>query len=345
MRICQAMLARGFGGAERYFVDLSRELARRGHQVLAITHPSGMAVSALRGTAGLELATARSLGTWDPVVVRRLRRLLLEFRPAVVQAHLARAAHHTGKAVAGMHLPVVSKTHNYVNVRYYRHVDLFIPATHDQADYLAGQGIARPRMRVIPNFSVLPAAMPPPDRPDTILAMGRFVRKKGFQILLAALGELRRRGVTLPAVLLAGEGPLRRELQRLARRHGVEESVRWAGWQDDAAAFMDRGTLFVLPSLDEPFGIVLLEAMARGVPIVATLTQGPREILDPGSALLVPPDDSNALADAIAQSLSHPAAARDRAAHASRVYQSRYSAEAVVPQLESLYEELARSAQ
>jgi len=337
MRICQVMLARGFGGAERYFVDLSHELARRGHEVLAVCHPAGMARASLKPVPGLEIATLRPLGPWDPILPRRLRVLIADYRPAVVQAHLARAVHLAGKALANKQAPLLAKTHNYVNLKYYRGVDIFLPTTRDQAAYLARAGVAADRMQVIPNFSALPVAKVPADRPAAIVAMGRFVPKKGFAVLFAACAELRRRGVTLPPLLLAGDGALRGELQRAARDLGVDDIVQFAGWQQDPAAFLDRGTVFVLPSLDEPFGIAVLEAMARGLAVVATLTQGPREVLDADSAWLVPPNDSNALADALAESLSQPQVARTRAVHAAARFASLYSADVVVPQLLSIY--------
>ena len=287
--------------------------------------------------AGLEIAAVSSLGAWDPFVVRRLRSVIEDYQPDVAQAHLARAAHLVGKALKRSRLPLLTMTHNYVDPKYYRRVNMFLPATQDQAAYLRNNGIAEARMRIIPNFSTLPAATLSPDRPAAIVTMGRFVHKKGFQVLLAALGDLRRRGLALPPVLLGGDGPLRQELERTARQQGVEDVVRFVGWQTDPATFLDRGTLFVLPSLDEPFGIVVLEAMARGLPIIATATQGPREILDAASAILVPPGDSAALAQALTQCLSQPAAARDRARCASEYFRSRYAADIVVPQLLAVY--------
>jgi len=343
MRICHVMLAKGFGGAERYFVDLSQELARRGHHVLAICHPSGMARERLGRMAGLEIATVRSLGNWDPFTAGRLRALIEAFRPAVVQAHLARAAFHTGTALRDTQVPLLSMTHNYVNIKYYARVNKFLPATRDQAAYLRQCGITAERMQVVPNFSVLPAMTPPPDRPAALIALGRMVQKKGFHILLAALADLRRRDVPLPPVLIGGDGPLRKKLEQASLREGLGGVVRFAGWLTDPVAFLDQGTLFVLPSLDEPFGIVVLEAMARGLPIVATSTQGPREILDAASAILVPPGDSAALAEALMLVLAHPATARTRAACATDYFVSRYSADAVVPQLLAVYEGMPRN--
>jgi len=337
------MLAKGFGGAERYFVDLTMQLARRGHDVLAVCHPAGLAREHLQPTAGLEIATARSWGTWDPLVAGRLRAIFDAFRPAVVHVHLARAAHHAGAALRESPLPLLAKTHNYVNLKYYRRVNKFLPTTQDQAAYLRSRGIPAGRVQVVPNFCVLPALTPPSDRPAAIVALGRMVRKKGFHVLLEALAELHRRGIGLPPVLIGGDGPLRSQLEQVSLREGLGDVVRFVGWQFDPAVFMDQGTVFVLPSLDEPFGIVVLEAMARGLPIVATLTQGPREILDDASALLVPPGDSAALAVAIMQALTQPASAMARAACASEYYVSRYSADVVVPQLVAAYQGMLES--
>jgi glycosyltransferase involved in cell wall biosynthesis len=342
MRICQVMLAKGFGGAERYFVDLCRELAQRGHEVLAVCHPSGMALERLHGAA-VSIATVHSLGPWDPFAVRRLRTCIDGFRPAVIQAHLSRAAHLAGKALRNSQARLIAKTHNYVNLKYYHNVGMFLPTTRDQAKYLQQQGIAPERMQVIPNFSTLAPVMPPADRPPTLVAMGRFVHKKGFRVLLIALREMRRRNVPLPPVLLAGDGPLRAELEREVRHIGLGDVVQFVGWQLDPAAFLDRGTLFVLPSLDEPFGIAVLEAMARGLPIVATATQGPREILDGEIAALVPPGDSEALAAALIQSLTHPAESRARAMRALQRFQSSYTADVVVPQLLAVYDAVRES--
>lgn len=343
MRICQVMLAQGFGGAERYFVDLSMELARRGHEVLAVCHPSGMARSRLAQLPGLSIATVRSLGPRDPFAPRRLRRLVAGFRPAVVQAHLARGAQLAGRALARTGMPLLVKTHNYVDLKYYQHVTLFLPTTQDQAAYLAHHGVAPERMRIIPNFSSLATQEPDPARPAAIVALGRFVEKKGFDVLLRACADLQRRGITLPPLLLGGDGPLRGALERRARELGLGDVVQFPGWQADPAAFLDHGTLFVLPSLDEPFGIAVLEAMARGVPIIATRTQGPREVLDEVTALLVPPGDSAALAAALDDALAQPAAARERAALALARFRSLYAADAVVPQLLAAYADAQRS--
>src|SRR6202034_4671627 len=97
--------------------------------------------------------------------------------------------------------------------------------------------------------------------------------------------------------VLAGEGEEEGALRDLAREKGLGEELRFAGWVTDKQAFFDSIDLFCLPSHHEPFGIVLLEAMAQGLPVVATASEGPSEILEAGEpGVLVPTNDAGALA-------------------------------------------------
>jgi glycosyltransferase involved in cell wall biosynthesis len=348
VRIAQIMLAKGFGGAERSFVDLCAELLMRGHQVLAVCEARGAALPMLRALPGLDIVTVRVWGAWDPLARVAISRALRARRVEVVQCHLARAAHLGGAAARRLGLPTLAKTHNYVDLKYYRSIDCLVPTTRAQDVYLVEHGIPPDRVHRIPNFSRLPAtpaaghALATPAR---VLALGRLVEKKGFDVLLDALDLLAaRRPAAALEVVIAGDGPLRAALEARARRLPVTIAVRFVGWVDAVAPLFATADLFVLPSRDEPFGIVVLEAMASGVPIVATRTAGPLEVLDADTAQLIPIGDATALAQAIADFLTDPSAARRRADGAAQAYRERYSADAVVPQYERLYTTLARAA-
>lgn len=341
MRLAHIMLAKGFGGAERSFVDLVRALGARGHAVLALGEARGEALAALATAPGVSCAAVRCFGTWDRLAEHQLRSELARFAPAVVQAHLARAAHLGGRAAHALGLPTVAKTHNLVNLKYYQHIDCLVPTTRAQQRYLEAHGTPRERIARIPNFSLLA----PVDaitlggaRPRRLVALGRLVRKKGFDRLLEACARLAAAGVEF-TLELGGDGPERVALERDVARLDLHDRVRLCGWVDDVPAFLRGADVFVLPSRDEPFGIVVLEAMACGVPLVATRTAGPLEILDEHCAVLCA-DDPEALAHAVQQALE-PAGARVRAERALQRFRERYSAAPVVAAYLALYARLA----
>jgi glycosyltransferase involved in cell wall biosynthesis len=144
-----------------------------------------------------------------------------------------------------------------------------------------------------------------------------MVAKKGFAEFITALALLRDRSANFRAVI-GGEGEEAGALEAMTRRLGLEDSISFPGWISDKAAFFRSIDIFCLPSLHEPFGIVALEAMAAGLPIVSTATEGPREILgDDVTALLAPPSDPAELAEKL-HSMLADAPLRNRLAQAAR---------------------------
>jgi glycosyltransferase involved in cell wall biosynthesis len=156
---------------------------------------------------------------------------------------------------------------------------------------------------------------------------------KGIEVLIDA--ARRRDGVHF---LIVGDGPMRAELTELARTAGVASRVHWAGFRNDVHTFLAGCDLFVHPSLSDAFPTVLLEAMAAGVPVVASNVGGVPEIVVPGSTgALVPAGDAERLASVIAAMLADPAtlermrvAAQERAAR-------EFSTAAWISRLDAVY--------
>jgi glycosyltransferase involved in cell wall biosynthesis len=331
------MLAKGFGGAERSFVDLCASLIERGHQVQALCHERFVGLAQLTAIPDLIVAPVAVHGSWDWLAVSRLRRAIGNFQPQLVQAHLARGAHLAGRACG---LPLLVKTHNYVKLKYYGRVDRFVATTEDQARYLRENGIAAAAVTVIPNFSRLAPAEPAPfAEPVRFLSYGRLVHKKGFDVLLRAARRLKDRGRRFHLVI-GGSGPEAAVLESLRADLDLNDCVELAGWFDDVSAWLDGSDVFILPSRDEPFGITVIEAMARGKPIIATRSQGPVEILDGDTAALVDIDDADGLATAMAVFAAQPERALDLARAALKRYRSCYWSEVVVLEYERLYRDL-----
>ncbi len=140
--------------------------------------------------------------------------------------------------------------------------------------------------------------------PPIILGVGRLTPQKDFPTLIDAFRRVRARQPCRLAIL--GEGPLRRELETLVAAHGMTDSVALPGWVENPYAWMARSALFVLSSVHEGFGLVLVEAMAVGCPAVSTdCPAGPAEILE-DPELLAPVGDAAALAHVMQHALACP---------------------------------------
>jgi glycosyltransferase involved in cell wall biosynthesis len=139
-----------------------------------------------------------------------------------------------------------------------------------------------------------------------VIFVGRLVKEKGLPILLQAWATVRQR--VKDAVLhIVGGGPLEPELQTLADRLGIVASVRFHGHQQAVLPFLQSSQLFVLSSYVEGLSNTLLEAMAVGLPVVATRISGSEDVVVVGeNGLLVPPGEADALAEAIVSILNDP---------------------------------------
>jgi glycosyltransferase involved in cell wall biosynthesis len=171
-----------------------------------------------------------------------------------------------------------------------------------------------------------------------ILSVGRLVPYKGYIYLIRAMQAVN------ATLLLIGAGPLERELKEAAQAYGVSDKIRFLGWIDDLQPYYRASSLFVLPSVSraEAFGLVQLEAMAAGLPVINTdIDSGAPEVsLDGVTGITVQPADAASLARAINMLLDNPAlrqtmgrAAKDRA-------HVHFAADLMIRRTASLYDEI-----
>jgi glycosyltransferase involved in cell wall biosynthesis len=174
-----------------------------------------------------------------------------------------------------------------------------------------------------------------------IFAAGRFEPQKGFDLLLDAFERVHCADGQARLVLF-GSGPLEEALRARAARAALGHAVRFPGWRDDYPAFLAGADLYCLSSRWEAFGYVLLDAMAAGVPIVATRVGGVPEVLHGGRyGTLVEPGDPAALAAALAAALHPDPARRPVLEEARRRVASEYSLGRMIERHAGLYERLA----
>lgn len=330
------MLSAGRGGLEQAQLDYCEALRQTGRRVIAVLHPEAPARSALADLQ-IEQVTCRSLGEWDPLAIRRLRRLLLREQPRVITTIGRRAGALLRKARAGIHDCLqVAVAQNYS----FKHIigtDRIFATTEDLRTALIAAGQPADRVEVMPNMVRVPAHLQPvPARhveAPVIGTLGRFVEKKGFHHLIDALALLRGRGRFFQA-LIAGDGPDGAALRAQVERAGLQDQVRFIGWISDKADFFAQLDVFCVPSLHEPFGIVVIEGFAHGQASVLTDAEGPSEIARDGhDALMVRRGDPVHLADALERLLVDPELRHRLGAAALATARERYDLEVVAGRL------------
>ena len=178
-------------------------------------------------------------------------------------------------------------------------------------------------------------------QPFRFVSAGNLIPMKGFDMLLEALAEVRHRGLDA-ALTILGRGPLEDALRARARELGLEEQVYLPGFvpRETMAELYREADAFVLASRAETFGVVYIEAMAAGLPVIATDCGGPADFIRADNGLLIPVGDEKALADAM-ERMIRTRDSYDSAAIA-RFARDRFSPAAVAGELEAVYRQIVK---
>ena len=170
---------------------------------------------------------------------------------------------------------------------------------------------------------------------DTIIAVtsGRFVEQKGHRYLLEAIPSLIKDFTSLRFLWL-GSGPLETSLRERINQLGIAEYVLFAGMLDSVEHHLAASDLMIHPSLEEPFGIAVLEGMRAGLPIVASDVGGLPEVADQSCARLVPPRESLALAKRIAELVKDSELRLSMGSHARTRYLKHFSVDTMIERIE-----------
>lgn len=222
----------------------------------------------------------------------------------------------------------------------YRFAHRIVANSPAAARQLESEGIASSRVAVIPNGVQVDGRTRPirSGRPvTTILTVANLRAEKAHEVLLAAAAELRPRHPYLN-YLIAGAGPRLAELKTLVATLGLGAQVSFLGHREDVPALLADADLFVLPSRSEAFPNGAIEAMAAGLPVIASRVGGLVDLIDEGrTGLLVEPDDPRALAAAIESLVLSPVRGEMLGASAREEVTRRYSFDRMVRAFEELY--------
>lgn len=363
MTIVHAFALGEVGGLFRVVEALSCGQARRGNEVHAAAvvergHAGHPMLDILR-EAGVGVRVI-AIGSRDYVGERRqIADLCRRLRPQAFHTHGYRSDVVDAGVARRLGIPTITTVHGFTGGDWknrfyerlqrsaYRRFDAVIAVSRRLCGELAARGVPRERLHVLPNaWSGRPKPLEPararrelglPEGRLHIGWVGRLSREKAPDTLIDALAHV---GDVPITVSMLGDGRERTALERRARALGVAQHVRWYGNVVEAGRLASAFDIFVLSSRTEGTPIVLLEAIAAGVPVVATRVGGVPDVVTAREAIVVEPDDPAALGAAIRAIHQDPVGAADRATAARQRLSSDFALDPWLERYEALYRSL-----
>jgi glycosyltransferase involved in cell wall biosynthesis len=300
MHIVNIMFSRGLGGIEQSFIDYCDSIKLHGHKVTAIIYPESAIKQLLLGK-GINVIGVKNLGVWDIFAKSYLKKILKQIKADAIISHGNRAICLAKPPAKSIACPIIGVTHNY-SIKHLIDLDGVFATTFDLRQKVLAAGRAERTVFQIPNMIRLPEAEAKTNdlhTPPVVGTMGRFVKKKGFDVFLKSIALLKYEGIDMKAII-GGSGEEEANLKELAKSLRIEDVVTFSGWVKNKAELFDNIDIFCLPSLHEPFGIILLEAFASGIPVITSDSEGPSEIATHDyDAMIVPKNNEAVMAEAI----------------------------------------------
>ncbi|MBI2061628.1 MAG: glycosyltransferase [Nitrospirae bacterium] len=361
LRIHHVVTSLDLGGAEKHVASLAQAQARSGHRV-CVTYLKGS--GALRASLDQHGIHSESLGVngwlrYSPIA--QLNGALRKGNPDIVHAHLFPAEVYASLASPGIKpWKLVATKHNdedFLRKRRYSFLHRLLSSNQDAvicpSQYLRRFTTETGIRPTLPTF-VIPYGIDPTEpsvhRESSSLRkawgipkdavvfgfLGRFVPQKGLDVLIDALASVRKKCQC--KLVLAGRGPLEASLKKKVSEAGLESRVVFAGFHSNPWPLYRAMDVFVLPSLWEGFGRVLLEAMLVGLPIVASRASSIPEIVEEGgTGRLVPSGDSASLATALLDLARHPHIREAMGRRGRALVKKRFSLDSMVEATEHVY--------
>jgi glycosyltransferase involved in cell wall biosynthesis len=364
MHIVQLSTRRDTYGGEVCLANLAGGLAARGHRVTCVVQPEADLRRRLGGEP-VEIVPLPMVDWFDPGTCRRLRAWLRAVRPDVLATHLPRDWFIAAVAARGLPTALVATRHLLHPVSwpvckrpFLRRYGALIAVSEAVGRVVAADRLVAPnRQFVVPNGVRAPGPAPAGSDlrrrlglpPDALLVglVGRLAPDKGVDVLLAAAARLLP-GRPAVHVVLVGDLPADRYGDGLRSRVAAPDlagRVHLCGYVAGMGDRMAELDVLVVASEAEPFGLVTIEAMAAGVPVVATASGGSPEIVRDGrEGYLVPYGDAGALIDRLARLTASPDLRRGLGAAGRRRHHARFTAARMVAATETVYETCCRTA-
>ena len=352
-----------FGGLERVVEALAGGHARAGHRVhvAAVIGPDdpdpALAVALRR--AGVEVHILRIAARRYLAERSFIAQLCRTVRPDVMHTHGFRSDVVDGGIARKLGIPCLTTVHGFTRAggrgrlyewlqrRSHARFDRVVAVSQAQTSELQAAGVPAASLRVIRNAwggsddrlgrAEARAALGVPPDAVHVAWVGRLSPEKAPDLFLAAVARCADRRIHASII---GDGSMRESLEAQAQTLGVGDRTRFRGHVPDAGRYFAGFDVFVMSSHTEGAPIVLFEAMAAEVPVVATSVGGIPEIAGAGESVLVPAGDADALANGIRRVLDDPERARKMTDAALHTLRSKFTAEAWLREYESMYLQL-----
>jgi len=346
-------------GGQYQVLNLGMELHKRGHELLLVSQRKSPLQVKWR-EKGLPGEAIRMRGDLDFKAWFRVVGILRAFEPRIVHAHTghAHAVSLGASFFEDVSALVVTRRvarpirRSFFNrLKYSRLVTRFVAISCSVAKTLEDVGVARERISVIPSSVRMEevedqeaslttrSELGLSEKDFVILNVGSLSKEKGQEKILDVARALRGE-IPRAKFVVAGSGRLRARMEKRARELGIEDRVRFLGFREDVSRLMRLADVFLFPSESEGLGTSLLEAMAAGLPVVASRTGGISEVVAEGvTGLLVEAHDVGAMSEAIIRLAGNSELAREMGAKARDVARN-YSFEHSCDAHEELYNDL-----
>lgn len=318
LRILHVITPAKLAGAELYMITLAEQLNGDGHRNVVLCKRQASAVIEECRHRGLDVRPMRLYGKADVTAPLRIAAAIRREAADVVHTHLSTASLWGGIGAWIAGVPSVATVQGRNTATCYRFVDRLIANSRAVKGHIVEQRIPADRVDVVYNaidISSFSRALSTEEAKSRLgLDPGCFVvgtaahlsPKKGHMDLLLSARRVIERVPDAHFVFL-GDGPMREQLTARAREWAIASRITFLGFRRDVAEVMSAYDIFVLASWWEPFGLVLVEAMALGVPVIATRAGGaPEVVLEGRTGLLVPPQAPDSLTQAIVRLATAP---------------------------------------
>lgn len=322
MKILNIMLSRGLGGVEQAFLDYNEMLKQEKCDVVNIAS----SFAKIQKHINIKYSLL-NLGNWDLISIHNLNLIIKKENPDVIICHGGRATRFALKARKNKNIPILGVLHSG-RLKWVDQCDHIIALTKHMKEEALKSKLPKEKLSILPNCidtsSCKIVRKEEFATPPIIGTMARFVHKKGIDTFLEALAFLKGEGIQFKAII-GGDGDEKEYYKNLSDNLGLSHYVEFIGWVSDKAEFFNEIDLFCLPSHNEPFGIILLEAMAYEKPIISTATIGPKEIIENGKdGVLIETGNNHEMGEIIASLMHNEGAARKLGKNALAKVKAKY---------------------